>query len=100
MGKLYKMRSSALKFNKDLTAREVNRAGTFAEHLFSVITKQRGFLHEHSQSLIAVTDFSAIFTFGEAGKKGSPIVTVMPQQRSTREWILKQKVLKQPLIHC
>jgi hypothetical protein len=69
----------------------VDKASGFAEHVFSIATKQRAFIQEHSQGIVAVSDFSTIFSFGEA-KKGSNIVPLLPAQVTTREWVKKQKV--------
>eukprot|EP00026_Physarum_polycephalum_P000014 Phypoly_transcript_00014.p1 GENE.Phypoly_transcript_00014~~Phypoly_transcript_00014.p1 ORF type:complete len:3744 (+),score=763.97 Phypoly_transcript_00014:755-11233(+) len=92
LSRLHKMRQSAQTFNSDLNKRIVDKASGFAEHVFSIATKQRTFIQEHSQGIVAISDFSYIFSFGEA-KKGSNIVSLLPAQASTRDWVKKQKKL-------
>ena len=60
------------------------------------MAKQRAFIHEHGQGIVAVNDFSTIFSFGEPTKKGSNIVPLLPVQSRTREWLKKQKVSPSP----
>lgn len=73
------------------TVVKVTKSIGFAEHIFSIVTKQRDFLQEHNQGLQAVSDFSSIFAFSET-KKEINLVPVLPAQRHARKWLLKQKV--------